>query len=218
MLLKNLLGTILLIASYFCCLAQDGEFEEYLKGYADQTLPIRLFDTKSYQDIFYLNKEQRNIPSNFVKQFICEKEETCETDPSNVRYLYGVKFKVQEDVRSVLVQKMNFGKEGDNVCDFDLAETILINYDENGNILSKLIIGKDNDCWISEIEITESRIDLRQFEITTFSDDTLSCNIYETNGRVLEKGKSDFFPWKFIEKGVLIWDESHEEFRPLKMY
>jgi len=218
----RILINILLICCIFMnnCKAQSPEFKTYLNNFGQSNLPIKITDTKSCNAIFdqrtdsIWGKTYKEIPENIVAKYICTNG-FCNPNGGYFRYDYGVKIDFSKEFSTVLVSKLQY--EGDTEWNFDLGETLLITYNNNGEILSRLSLTKDNDRWKSSLEITKEGITVRQIKVTEPKMDQyhhdLRCEFWTTTYQITNDGKIKSINTSSVSTGIVIWDKSAEEYR-----
>lgn len=191
------------------CKGQNQEFVAYLSGFRNVELPLTI-DRKTYNSIFYPNKNNHEITESLVKRFICKDSTNCAVNSSEYRYDFGVKFEYS-NYYAALVHKQKF--EGTTSYDFDLSEVILLVYSKQGNILSEQSIGKDNDGWISAIQITSNNIRVQQIKVLEFNKPELSCEIEVKEYMINQDGVIKNTHTEPVKKGFVIWDEQMKDFK-----
>lgn len=207
----NFMKHLILIAIIFItlsCKSQD-QFTIYLSNFRDIELP-KTIDRRYPSTQFYQNNTYKEINQPFVKKFICKDPVTCDTNASQYRYDYGIRF-APGDYQAAVINKINF--EGNPDCDFDLSELILLVYSPQGEIISEQIIGKNNDCWISSTQLTSKNIEVQQIKILEFNKPEMSCEIEEKVYQISKSGIITSIGTEPIKKGIVIWDEQIEDFR-----
>lgn len=193
------------------CKSQNPQFNEYNSNFVNMNLPI-LLDYQTYNSVFNQNNgSYKEIPHSYVETFICEDNQFCKADPTMFRYDYGVKFKVLKNHIAVIIRKQQYEGTGD---DYELTEYLLLIYNEIGDVISKLVIGKNNDRWMSSTKIYDQKIEVKQIKITesTLDKDELSCQIEEFIYQISSVGKIETVEVVPLQKGVLKWDEKTENF------
>lgn len=202
---------ILIIISFLTlsCKGQNQEFVTYLSNFRSVELPLTV-DRKTYNTIFYPNKNNHEIIETLVKKFVCKDSTNCSVNSAEYRYDYGVKFFLG-DYQVVLVHKQKY--EGVTSYDFDLSEVILIVYSKLGKILSSQSISKDNDGWISSTQLTRTNIEVQQIKILEFNKPEMSCEIETKVYKIAKDGIINNIRTEPIKKGIVFWDEQIEDFR-----
>ena len=202
---------ILIIISFLTLSSkgQNQEFSTYLSNFRSVQLPLTV-DRKTYNTIFYPNKNNHEIIETLVKKFVCKDSTNCSVNSTEYRYDYGVKF-VLDDYQVVLVHKQNY--EGTTSYDFDLSEVVIVVYSKQGKVLSLQSICKDNDGWISSTHIARENIEVQQIKILEFNKPEMSCEIETKVYQIAQNGIINNIRTEPIKKGVVIWDEQIEEFR-----
>ncbi|MDD4729765.1 MAG: hypothetical protein PHN55_13590 [Dysgonamonadaceae bacterium] len=191
------------------CKGQNQEFVAYLSSLRNVELPLTI-DTKTYNVIFYPNKNNHEIAESLVKKFICKDPANCVVNSSEYRYDYRVKFEYK-NYYAALVHKQKY--EGTTPYDFDLSEVILLVYSKQGGILSEQSIGKDNDGWISTIQITSNNIVVEQIKILEFNKPELSCEIEVKEYKINQDGIIKNTETKPVKKGSIVWNEQMNDFK-----
>jgi len=202
---------ILIIISFLIlsCKGQNQEFVTYLSNFRSVELPLTI-DRRYSSNSFYQNGTYKEIPESFVKKFICKDSVTCDTNPSEYRYDYGIRFALS-DYQAILVNKQKY--EGNPDCDFDLAELILVVYSPQGEIISGQSVGKNNDCWLGSTQVTKENIKVQQIKILEFNKPEMSCEIDTKVYQIAQNGIINNIRSEPIKKGIVIWDEQIEDFR-----
>lgn len=200
---------IIVFPFFLSCKGQSLEFATYLSNFRSVELPITI-DRRYWSTHFYQNGMYKEISEPLVKKFVYKDSLDCPTAPLGCRYDYGAKFEVGTSC-AVLLSRLKY--EGVTPYDFDLSETILLIYSEKGEILSLQSIGKDNDGWISTIQINEYRIEVQQIKIMEFNKPEMNCKIETIVYQIDPNGIINDIRTATIEKGVVIWDEQINDFR-----
>ena len=215
-----------IISILFCCIflsyckAQDTEFKMYLNNFGQRGTPLLVNDRQSSSAVFCQAydtllrvKTIKPIQENIVAKYIC-RNGFCNPDGGYFRYDYGVKVDLSSDFILVVVSKLQY--EGDSEWDFDLRETILITYNNNGEILSRLSLTKDNDRWKSSLKITKQGITVRQIKITEPKIDQyhrdLHCEYWTTTYQITTDGIIKPIDTSPVSTGIVIWDKINEEY------
>lgn len=201
-----LVGFICFIIS---CKAQNKDFNAYLSNYNYVELPLKV-DRKTYNNLFYSHGNYNEISESWLKEFVCKDSLKYKIDPTEFRYDFGVRFNTNNGYIAVLIHKQKY--EGESVYDFDLSETILTIYSNSGEILSQKVIGKDNDGWISNIDISNNEINVQQLKVLEFNKPELTCEIEEKKYSVNKNGVIVLDDTNFIKKGIVYWDKQLENF------
>lgn len=201
------------------CKAQDPAFKIYLNNFGLSGTPLLVNDKQSSYAVFcqrqdtLLGMMPKVIPENIVAKYICTNG-FCNPDGGYFRYDYGVKVDLSSDFILVLVSKLQY--EGDSEWDFDLGETILITYNNKGEILSRLSLTKDNDRWKSSLKITKQGITVRQIIITEPKIDQyhrdLHCEYWTTTYQITTDGIIKPIDTSPVSTGIVIWDKINEEY------
>jgi hypothetical protein len=202
---------ILILISFLTlsCKGQNQEFVAYLSSFRNVELPF-IIDRKTYNSVFYPNENNHEIAESLVKKFICKDSTNCAVNSSEYRYDYGVKFEYS-NYYAALVHKQKY--EGTTSYDFDLSEVILLVYSKQGNIMSEQSIGKDNDGWISSIQITSNNIRAQQIKVLEFNKPELSCEIEVKEYKINQEGIIKNTQTELVKKGFVIWDEQMKDFK-----
>jgi len=202
------------------CKAQDPGFKMYLNNFGQSGTPLLVNDKQSSSAVFCQAydtlsriKATKPIQENIVAKYICTNG-FCNPDGGYFRYDYGVKVDLSSDFILVLVSKLQY--EGDSEWDFDLRETILITYNNKGEILSRLSLTKDNDRWKSSLKITKQGITVRQIKITEPKIDQyhrdLRCEYWTTTYQIATDGIIKPVDTSSVSTGIVIWDKINEEY------
>jgi hypothetical protein len=104
MMKKNLLFIVLFLSSCILLIAQEKNFNDFLRHCRKVTFPLEIANDTI---IFSTNSGKitdTQIPEQYVRQFICSEKDSCEHKVGEYRYNYGVYARV-EDVIVVLVSK-----------------------------------------------------------------------------------------------------------------
>ena len=214
------------VSIFLCCIflsnckAQDPDFKIYLNNFGQSGTPLLVNDKQSSSAVFcqaydtlFLVKATKPIQENIVAKYICTNG-FCNPDGGYFRYDYGVKVGLSSDFILVLVSKLQY--EGDSEWDFDLRETILITYNNKGEILSRLSLTKDNDRWKSSLKITKQGITVRQIKITEPKIDQyhrdLHCEYWTTTYQITTDGIIKSIDTSPVLAGIVIWDKINEEY------
>lgn len=192
-----------------CCKGQDQEFVTYLSNLRKVELPLTI-DRKTYNSIFYPNKNNHEIIESDVKKFVCQDSTNCTVNTTEYRYDYGVKF-ILGNFYVVLVHKQKY--EGITSYDFDLSEILLIIYSREGKILSLKSISKDNDGWISSTHVTKEYIEVQQIKVLEFNKPEMNCEIEKKIYQISKDGIVINIHKEPIKKGIVIWDKQIDDFR-----
>jgi len=193
----------------FSCKAQNTDFNTYLSNFKNVELPLKV-DRKTYNNTFYYSNGYSEISENWLKRYVCIDTLICLINPIEYRYDFGVKFNVNDKYNAVLIHKQKY--EGDSVYDFDLSEIILTIYTEDGSIISQKIIGKDNDGWISNIDIKKNKIITEQIKILEFNKVESNCEIELKEYVIDNDGVIKNILTNSKRKGIVYWDNEAENF------
>ena len=217
--MKTLISTLLCLILVNCN-AQNPEFKTYLNNFGQSNLPIEITDTKSCNAIFdqrndsIFGKTYKEIPESIVSKYICTKG-YCNPHGGYFRYDYGVKIDLSNGYVAVLVSKLQY--EGQTEWDFDLGETLLITYNEQGDILSRQSLTKDNIRWQSSLEITKEGITVKQIKVTEPKIDQyhrdLHCEFWTARYQVTDDGIIKPTGTSPVSTGILVWDKSKEDYK-----
>ena len=201
------------------CKAQDPEFKIYLSNFGQRGIPLLINDRMSSYSVFcqrqdtLLGMMPKVIPENIVAKYIC-RNGFCNPDGGYFRYDYGVKVDLSSDFILVVVSKLQY--EGDSEWDFDLGETILITYNNKGEIISRLSLSKDNDRWKSSLKIAKEGVTVRQIKITEPKIDQyhrdLRCEYWTTTYQITTDGIIKPIDKSSLSTGIVIWDKINEEY------
>lgn len=192
----------------FSCSGRTQEFSTYISHFEEIVTPLTL-DRKSYNSLFFSNNKGE-IQENWIQKFICMDTLNCEKNPEFYQYRYGAKYNKGAYFIAVLYKQTY---EGKTIYDFDLSEVILISYSLRGEILSSIPISKDNDAWISEIELSENCIQVKQIKILEFDKPEMNCEIEVVDYQFGSNGEINKLRRSPIKNGIVIWDKQIEDFR-----
>jgi hypothetical protein len=202
------------------CKGQDPDFKTYINSFGQSKIPLLINDRQSSYAVFcqrpdtLLGMMPKVIKENIVAKYICTNG-FCNPDGGYFRYDYGVKIDLNSDFISVLVSKLQY--EGDSDWDFDLGETLLIIYNNNGEIRSRQFLTKDNIRWQSSLEITKEGIAVMQIKVTEPEIDQyhhdLRCEFWTTRYQVTDDGIIKPTETSTISTGLLVWDKSKEDYK-----
>ena len=218
--MKTIISILLCCVLMTNCKAQNPEFKTYLSYFGQSKMPLVINDRQSstavfcqaYDSLFQM-RTTKSISENLVSKYICTNG-FCNPDGGYFRYDYGVKLNLSDAYITVLVSKLQY--EGDTEWDFDLGETLLITYNEKGEILSRLSLAKDNDRWKSNLKITKEGITVRQIKITEPKIDQyhhdLRCEYWTTIYQITTDGIIKPVDTSPVSTGIVIWDKSNEEY------
>lgn len=201
------------------CNAQNTEFSSYMSNFGQTKLPVLIVDRQSrylifdqrYDSIF--GKTYKMISEKLVEKFIC-KGDFCISHAGYFRYDYGVRLDFCQKYSAVLVSKLQY--EGKTEWDFDLAEILLLIYNNNGEILSRQSLTKDNDRWKSRVKITKEGISVMQIKITEPEMNKvkgLHCEVWTTEYQIAEDGVIKIIGTSPVATGIVIWNESIEDYK-----
>ncbi len=210
------------ISILFCCIfiincnAQDPDFRIYLNNFGQGEIPLLIDDRQSSStvfcqayDSFFRIKTTKSIPENIVAKYICTNG-FCNPDGGYFRYDYGVKLDLNSNFITVLVSKLQY--EGDSEWDFDLGETLLITYNNKGEIISRKSLTKDNDRWKSSLKITKDSITVLQIKITEPKIDhyyrDLQCEYWTTTYQITDDGIIKTINTSSVSTGIINCDDS----------
>lgn len=217
--MKALINILLCCIFLSNCKAQDPKFKVYMNNFGQGKIPLLINDRQSSYAVFcqrqdtLLGMMPKVIPENIVAKYICTNG-FCNPDGGYFRYDYGVKVDLSSDFILVLVSKLQY--EGDSKWDFDLGETILITYNNKGEILSRLSLTKDNDRWKSSLKITKQGITVRQIKITEPKIDQyhrdLHCEYWTTTYQITTDGIIKPIDTSPVSTSIVIWDKINEEY------
>ncbi len=212
----------ILLCSIFLtnCKAQDPDFKTYLDNFGQSEMPLLVNDRLSSSAVFcqaydtlFQIKTTKSIPENIVAKYICTNG-FCNPNGGYFRYDYGVKVDLSSDFIAVLISKLQY--EGDSEWNFDLRETILITYNNKGEILSRQSLSKDNDRWKSSLKITQEDIAVRQIKITETKIDQyhrdLRCEFWTTTYQITNDGIINSINTSSVSAGIVIWNNSREDY------
>ncbi|MCX6239670.1 MAG: hypothetical protein NTY07_19350 [Bacteroidia bacterium] len=159
-------------------------------------------------------KTTKSISEKLVEKYVCTNG-FCSQNGGYFRYDYGVKIDFSSDFITVLISKLQY--EGQTEWDFDLGETLLITYNEKGEILSHLSLTKDNIRWISSLKITKEGITVREIKVTEPKIDQyhydLHCEFWTTTYQITKEGIIKPINTSPVSTGVVIWDKSNEDYK-----
>jgi len=217
--MKTFISILLCCIFLTNCKAQDTDFKTYLSDFGQSKIPLLITDRQSSYAVFcqrtdtLLGMMPKVIPENIVAKYICTNG-FCNPDGGYFRYDYGVKVDLSSYFISVLVSKLQY--EGDSEWDFDLGETLLITYNNKGEILSRQSLTKDNDRWKSSLKITKEGITVRQIKITEPKIDQyhhdLHCEFWTTTYQITKDGIIKTINTSSVFSGIVIWDKSNEDY------
>jgi len=214
------------ISILFCCLfmtnckAQVPDFKTYLNNFGQGKLPLSIVDRQSSYAVLcqkhdtLLGMMPKVISEKSVAKYICVNG-FCNPDGGYFRYDYGVKIDLSNVYITVLISKLKY--EGETEWDFDLGETLLITYNNKGEILSRQSLTKDNDRWQSSLEITKEGIMVRQIKVTEPKIDQyhrdLHCEYWTTGYKVTGDGIIQPTGTSPVSTGILIWDKGIDDYK-----
>ncbi|VBB45386.1 exported hypothetical protein [uncultured Paludibacter sp.] len=218
--MRTIVSTLLCCIFLINCNAQVSDFKTYLSNFGKSQIPIFINDKQSssivfcqFYDTLFQIKTTKPIPENIIEKYICTNG-FCNPDGGYFRYDFGVKVDLSSDFISVLVSKLQY--EGDSEWNFDLRETLLITYNNNGEILSRLSLTKDNDRWKSNLMITKQGITVRQIKITEPKIDQfhrdLRCEYWTTTYQITTDGIIKFVNTTPVSTGIVIWDKNNDDY------
>ena len=219
--MRTIISTLLCCIFLTNCKAQATDFKTYLGNFGQSKIPLLINDRQSssavlcqvYDTLFRI-KTTKLIPENIVAKYICING-FCNPNGGYFRYDYGVRVDLSSDFISVLVSKLQY--EGDSEWNFDLGETLLITYNNKGEILSLQSLTKDNDRWKSSLKITkEGIIVVRQIKITEPKIDQyhrdLHCEFWTTTYQMTNDGIIKLVDTSLVSTGIVIWDKRNEDY------
>lgn len=219
-MMRVFIGILLCSTFLIKCKAQDPDFKTYINNFGQSELPLLINDRLSsslvfcqaYDTLFRI-KTSKPIPENIVAKYICTNG-FCNPYAGFYRYDYGVKVDLNSDFILVLVSKLRY--EGDSEWDFDLRETILITYNNKGEILSRQSLAKDNDRWKSSLSITPEWVAVRQIKIIEPKIDQyhhdLRCEFWTTTYQITNDGFINNINSSPVSAGTVIWNENIEDY------
>lgn len=217
--MKTFISLLLCCVFLTNCIAQDPDFKIYLNNFGQSKIPLLINDRRSSHAVFCQRKDTllgmmpKIIPENIVAKYIC-KDGFCNPDGGYFRYDYGVTVDFGSGFISVLVSKLQY--EGNTEWDFDLSETLLITYNNKGEILSRQSLAKDNDRWKSSLKITKDGIVVRQIKITEPKIDQyhhdLHCEFWTTTYQITTDGIIKPIDTRPVSTGIVIWDKINDEY------
>ena len=202
------------------CKAQDPDFKTYLNNFGQSEMPLLVTDKLSSSAVFcqaydtlFRIKTTKSIPENIVAKYICT-DGFCNPHGGYFRYGYGVKVDLSCDFITILVSKLQY--EGDSEWNFDLRETLIITYNNKGEILSRQFLSKDNDRWKSSLKITQEGISVKQIKITEpkinqYHHD-LRCEFWTTTYQITNDGIINTNNTSSVSAGIVIWNKSREDY------
>lgn len=79
--------------------------------------------------------------------------------------------------------------------------------------MSEQSIGKDNDGWISTIQITSNNIVVEQIKILEFNKSELSCEIEVKEYKINQDGIIKNTETKPVKNGFVVWNEQMNDFK-----
>jgi hypothetical protein len=206
--MKTRIFIILLFFLFISCKSQNNDFSLFLSGFRSANLPLKI-DRSTYGSIFYPNKNYSEIPLSLINKFICLDSTKCDTEPTEFRYDFGVKFEIIGYYATIVHKQKYEGKPDD---EFDLSRVILTIYDKNGSIRSQEILGKDNDTWASNINITVDKIYVQQIKILEFIGSEYPCIITVKEYNIKEDGVIKTILSEPVKKGIVSWDKTTGNF------
>ena len=202
------------------CKAQDSEFKTYLNNFGQSKMPLMINDRQSSYVVFcqrpdtLLGMMPKVISEELVSKYICTNG-FCNPHGGYFRYDYGVIIDFNSNYLTVLVSKLQY--EGENEWDFDLGETLLITYNEKGEILARQSLTKDNIRWQSSLKITKEGIAVRQIKVTEPKIDQyhhdLSCEFWTTTYKITNEGMIKTVNTSSVTLGLVTWDKSIEDYK-----
>lgn len=219
-MMRIFIGILLCSTFLIKCKAQIPDFKTYINNFGQSELPLLIDDRLSsslvfcqaYDTLFRI-KTSKPIPENIVAKYICTNG-FCDPHSGCCRFDYGVKLILNNDFISVLVSKLQY--EGDSEWDFDLRETILITYNNKGEILSRQSLAKDNDRWKSNLSISPECVIVRQIKITEPKIDQyhhdLRCEFWTTTYQITNDGFINNINTSSVSACIVIWNESIEDY------
>ncbi len=188
------------------CCGQNLQFDNYIKEFKSETLPLTI-NRQNAKSLFSYGEDYKQITQPLVKKFIDPNH----ADNSSYRYDYGLRIPWTNNLIALIVQKQNF-EGGDSVYDFDLLETILILYDQKGNMLLKQTVGKDNDGWLSSVHFNTHTVKKTQAKLLEFDKDEIACEVTIEEFNITLEGKLKLVQTIPIKKGKVIWDDELHDF------
>ncbi|MDP4292109.1 MAG: hypothetical protein Q8908_13590 [Bacteroidota bacterium] len=217
--MKTFINLLLCFILMTNCKAQAPDFMKFLSNFGQSKLPLLINDRQSSFAVFcqrqdtLLGMMPKVISENIVAKYICTNG-FCNPNGGYFRYDYGVKVDLSSDFILVLVSKLQY--EGDSEWNFDLGETLLITYNNKGEILSRMSLTKDNDRWKSSLKMTKESVIVRQIKITEPKIDQyhrdLHCEYWTTTYQITTDGLIKPIDTSAVSTGIVIWDKSHEEY------
>ena len=203
------------------CNAQDSEFKTFLNNFGQSKLPLIINGRQSSTEVFcqaydslFRMKTTKAISEKLVEKYICLNG-FCNANGGYFRYDYGVKIDLSSAYTTVLVSKLQY--EGQTEWDFDLGETLLITYNEKGEILSRLSLAKDNIRWMSNLKITKDGITVRQIKVTEPKIDQyhhdLHCEFWTTTYQITNDGIIKTINTSLVSQGIVTWVKSAEDYK-----
>jgi hypothetical protein len=218
--MRTIISTLLCCIFLTNCKAQAPDFKTYLSNFGQSKIPLLINDRQSSSTVFcqaydtlFQIKTTKPIPENIVAKYICANG-FCNPNGGYFRYDYGVRVDLNSNFISVLVSKLKY--EGDSEWDFDLGETLLITYNNKGEILSRQSLTKDNDRWKSSLKITKEGITVRQIKITETKINQyhhdLHCEFWATTYQLTNDGIIKTINTSSVSSGTVIWDNSVEDY------
>jgi hypothetical protein len=153
------------------------------------------------------------ISEEFAEKFICTGG-FCNSDGGYFRYDYGVKIDLSQEYSTILVSKLQY--EGKTEWDYDLAEILLLTYNNKGEIVSRQSLTKDNDRWKSSLAITQEGIFVRQIKITEQKmnkKDELICEVWTTEYQITKDGVIKVTNICSVISGKVIWDKGMGDYK-----
>lgn len=149
----SLLATILSISC--ALLAQKREFVDYLDHCRPLELPfvMTMDSTKKYFPS--IGKQDKEIPDNYIHQFICMKGKPCDDDPYVYRYDYGAKVKAGDFI-IVFLNKLCY--ECSTEFGIDSAERLMLVYTPEGKLVNSMPIFKSSEQHFYNSKITKCNL------------------------------------------------------------
>jgi len=201
---------ILLILSNVV-LGQIKCFDNFIENFKTIDIPITI-DGENYRDLFYFNNSYKEINSDLINLFILQNDEVF--DDSKLQYYYGLKIELNKNFKYCIVHKQNY--EGNHIYDFDLSETILFVFNNEGMLIANLGLGKDSDGWISYTSIDSTLVKVKQVKVLEFNRPQNKCEIINYTYKLNNSGTFDLIDEGEKYYDLLVWNEKINNFELLK--
>lgn len=130
-------------------------------------------------------------------------------------YYGGVLNLSHKKIVAVLVSKIQWNAMIG--CDYDLHQLQIITYNKiSGKKLDSKVVSKDNDCWISETNFIENKIEVKQIRIFEANKPKLRSELEINNYEIDKSGKIKKIKKSSKQEIFMYYDTTENNFKQIK--